>query len=99
MDKINVIIRNNPQKMNVLLRDNDIQQITTNVNNNFLKGDKGDKGDTGTTNYLDLINKPSINDITLIGNKTLNELNIQPKGDYADTKITNWEIEEIFNDW
>lgn len=39
-------------------------------------------GEAGTSNYNDLINKPSINDITLEGNKTLEELNIQPKGNY-----------------
>lgn len=36
----------------------------------------------GTTDYNELLNKPSINDITLSGNKTLNELGIQAKGDY-----------------
>lgn len=39
-------------------------------------------GESGTSNYNDLVNKPSINDITLEGNKTLEELNIQPKGNY-----------------
>lgn len=49
--------------------------------------------------YSELSNKPKINDVTLNGNKTLNELNIQPKGNYADSRITNMEIENIFNDW
>lgn len=40
-------------------------------------------GGEGTTDYNDLSNKPSINDITLEGNKTLDELGIQPIGDYA----------------
>ena len=40
-----------------------------------------DKG--GTSNYVDLENKPSINDIELVGNKTLDELGIQAKGNYA----------------
>lgn len=34
-------------------------------------------GGAGTTNYVDLTNKPSINGITLEGNKTLEELGIQ----------------------
>ena len=32
---------------------------------------------TGTTNYQKLLNKPSINDITLVGNKTSEDLGIQ----------------------
>lgn len=39
-------------------------------------------GETGTSDYNNLENKPSINNITLEGNKTLEELNIQPKGNY-----------------
>ena len=39
---------------------------------------------TGTpVDYDILINKPQINNIELIGNKTLEELNIQPAGDYV----------------
>lgn len=37
----------------------------------------------GTEDYTDLNNKPSINDVTLEGNKTLDDLGIQAKGDYA----------------
>lgn len=40
-------------------------------------------GSGGTSDYLDLQNKPQINGITLSGNKTLNDLGIQAKGDYA----------------
>lgn len=36
----------------------------------------GNEGSGGTSNYEDLQNKPSINDIELIGNKTLNDLGI-----------------------
>lgn len=42
-------------------------------------------GSGGTTNYQDLINKPSINNVTLTGNKSLNDLGIQAAGNY----ITN----------
>lgn len=41
-----------------------------------------------TTDYNALSNKPSINDVTLEGNKTLEELNIQP----ADTSLTTSQI-------
>ena len=37
----------------------------------------------GTTNYTELTNKPQINSVELKGNKTLAELGIQAKGDYA----------------
>ena len=37
----------------------------------------------GSTNYTDLNNKPSINNVVLVGNKTLNDLGIQAEGDYA----------------
>lgn len=36
-------------------------------------------GGGGTSDYTDLTNKPSINNITLNGNKTLNDLGISPK--------------------
>lgn len=37
----------------------------------------------GTVDYNELENRPSINGVTLEGNKTLSELGIQPEGDYA----------------
>lgn len=44
---------------------------------------KNKDGDTVvSTDYSKLSNKPSINDVTLEGNKTLEELGIQPKGNY-----------------
>lgn len=41
----------------------------------------------GTTNYSDLENKPSINGVLLIGDKSNEELNI--------TSLSNTEIEEL----
>lgn len=35
-----------------------------------------------TGSYEQLSNKPQINDIELVGNKSLDELGIQPAGDY-----------------
>ena len=37
----------------------------------------------GTNDYLGLINKPSINNVELTGNKSLNDLGIQAKGNYV----------------
>lgn len=40
-------------------------------------------GGGGSTNYNDLSNKPSINNVTLSGNKSLTDLGIQPSGNYV----------------
>lgn len=55
-----------------------------------VKGDRGEKGEQGiqglpgTTVYSELSDKPSINGVTLVGNKTLSELGIV---NYDDTEI------------
>lgn len=54
-------------------------------------------GSGGTTDYEELDNLPQVNSVELIGNKTLDELNIQPKGEYADEALTNQEIEDLLN--
>lgn len=46
-----------------------------------------DEDDPGTANYNNLTNKPAIEGITLIGNKTYDQLNLQ--------RITNSEIEDL----
>ena len=51
----------------------------------------------GTTDYELLDNKPSINDVTLIGNKTLDELGIQPIGNYALKTEIPTQISELTN--
>ena len=52
----------------------------------------GDYSETGTVDYEDLLNKPSINGVTLIGDKKASDLNLQPAGDYADK-----QFETLFN--
>jgi hypothetical protein len=49
----------------------------------------------GVKDYNLLENKPKINDVVLQGDKTLDELGVQPKGNYADEILTNSEIEEL----
>ena len=44
---------------------------------------------SGTNDYNDLVNKPSINGIELVGDKTTEELDIIP--------LTNAEIDEFMN--
>ena len=46
-------------------------------------------GTKGTSNYPALTNKPQINNVELIGNKTFEELGIQT--------MTNLEIKEVFD--
>lgn len=50
----------------------------------------------GTNDYKKLLNKPSINSVILIENKTSEDLGLQPAGSYANTKISNIEIDELF---
>lgn len=44
----------------------------------------GGGGGTGTTDYEDLYNKPSINNVELSGNMTLKEIGAQAEGNYAE---------------
>lgn len=46
----------------------------------------------GTDNYKELKNKPSINGVELVDNKTSEELGLQPKGDYATKEYVEQEI-------
>ena len=48
--------------------------------------------ESGTTDYNALDNRPKINNVTLSDNKTLDELGIQPKGDYV--KETDYATRE-----
>ena len=48
--------------------------------------------------YNELINKPQINNVELIGNKTLDDLGIQPKGDYALTSDIPTSTSDLEND-
>lgn len=59
--------------------------------------DKYAGGSSFSGSYNDLNDKPQINSITLINNKTLDDLNIQVKGNYADTILTNLEIDALLN--
>lgn len=59
----------------------------------------GDAGEaSGTANYEELENKPKINDVELNGNKTLEELGIQPKGDYVKLSDLPTKTSDLTND-
>lgn len=53
---------------------------------------------TTTANYNELTNKPSINGVTLIGNKSLDNLGIQPKGDYLISVPSEYVTETELNE-
>lgn len=49
--------------------------------------------------YEDAANKPQINGVELIENKTLEELGIQQTGDYPHQSLSNTDIEELLNNF
>lgn len=55
-------------------------------------------GGGGTSDYEDLDNKPSINNIELSGNKSLNDLGIQPAGSYALASDIPTNLSELTDD-
>ena len=57
----------------------------------------GSGGGSGTTNYTNLTNKPQINGVELSGNKTLDDLNIQPKGNYLTEVPSEYVTETELN--
>lgn len=55
-------------------------------------------GSGGSSDYEDFDNKPSINDVELIGNKSLEDLGIQPQGDYALSSEIPSALSELADD-
>ena len=55
-------------------------------------------GSGGSSDYEDLDNKPSINDVELTGNKSLDDLGIQPQGDYALSSEIPSALSELADD-
>ena len=56
--------------------------ITIDDTENGIRINSTGGGSGGTSNYNDLSNKPKINNVELSGNKSLNDLGIQPAGNY-----------------
>ena len=67
--------------------------LTNEIN---LVGTFGTNGGGGTTNYNDLINKPSINNVTLQGNKTGSQLGLVSSTDLA-TVATTGSYNDLIN--
>ena len=75
-----IVLQNN--KQDVLISGENIKTI----NNESILGSGNIEiggGGGGTSNYNALTNKPKINNVELKGNKSLNDLGIQPSGNYA----------------
>lgn len=70
----------------IIIENNDIEE--------FVTIEEGTQG-SGTNNYNYLINKPQINNVTLEQNKTSKDLGLQD----TISRITNTELESIFNDF
>ncbi len=49
----------------------------------------------GTSDYDQLKNKPTINGVELVGDIQLEDLGIQPAGDYPSEPISDEELEEM----
>lgn len=62
------------------------------IDGNGVLSATGGSSSGGTTNYTELYNKPLINGVELSGNKTLDSLGIQAKGDYATKNEVNEAI-------
>lgn len=60
------------------------QELT--INGEIYKIRSGGEG--GTTDYDDLLNKPSINSVTLTGNKSLRALGITPRVENETLKFS-----------
>ena len=84
-DKMSITAEEDSLNANMEIIDEALAEKTTIEDmTNYIEEHKDDlKGEPGTTNYANLEDKPSINGIELSNNKTLEELGIQPEGDYA----------------
>ena len=47
--------------------------------------------------YDRLDNKPQINNVELTGNVSLDDLGVQPEGDYPEDALTNNDIDNLIN--
>ncbi len=72
--------------------------ITLDQEGNILTINSTGGGSGGTSNYNALTNKPKINNVELRGNKSLNDLGIQPAGNYALESEIPTKTSDLTND-
>lgn len=70
----------------------DCDEIIT-FENNYNEITTFEENTNGTNNYEFLSNQPKINNVTLIGNKTSSQLQLQDKME----SLSNMDIEELLN--
>ena len=87
-----IVLQNN--KQDVLISGENIKTI----NNESILGSGNIETGGGTSDYTDLTNKPKINNIELKGNKSLNDLGIQPAGNYALESEVPTKTSDLTND-
>jgi hypothetical protein len=76
-----------------------IIELTGELNTDLeLEGELNIDG-SGTYNYELLFNKPQINHVELIKNKSLDDLGIQEKGNYPSETLTNLDIELLLDNF
>ena len=54
--------------------------------------------DGGTGDYNQLINKPAINGVELVGELSLETLGVQPAGNYPNAPLSDEDLEELLRD-
>lgn len=84
------IIENDEQEISVIEKDIEEIEIIESESNEIVTFEENTGG---TSNYNYLTNKPQINNIELIGNKTSNDLKLQDQMD----ALTNMDIENLLN--
>lgn len=72
--------------------------ITLDQEGNILTINSTGGGGGGTSDYTYLTNKPKINNVELNGNKSLNDLGIQPAGNYALESEVPTKTSDLTND-
>ena len=80
------------------IRENDKTIITSDDGTYKIIQSSENNTNGSTTNYENMENLPSINNVKLIGNKTLDQLGIQAKGDYALTSAVPTKVSQLAND-
>ena len=92
-EELNILLN---RKQNTLLAGDNIK-LYKNIDGTYTISALSPKDQQNITSYNALSNLPQVNNIVLTGNKTLDELGIQPKGEYQD-KLTAGENISIIKD-
>lgn len=92
-DRLNTLLN---KKQNTLLAGDNIR-LYKNIDGTYTISALDSKSISTINSYNALDNKPTINNILLTGNKTLDDLGIQPKGEYQN-KLTTGENIDITED-